>query len=169
MRKDGFFSKQYIRSTAVGTPHPSNSDMYRDFEMNGVVVMTKNPTAPGTKETQLLALRQFRASSVAIGVNTSAMFEAMVQKTPVISYLVPAFSETQSEAEHFRELEESGAVALVRSDEEALLEFEKIANGKDEQAEARERFLRETLRPRGVNLRVGKIVADEIIALAKSR
>ena len=150
-------------------PHPSNSDMYRDFEMNGVVVMPKNPTAPGTKETQLLALRQFRASSVAIGVNTSAMFEAMVQKTPVISYLVPAFSETQSEAEHFRELEESGAVALVRSDEEALLEFEKIANGKDEQAEARERFLRETLRPRGVNLRVGKIVADEIIALAKSR
>jgi hypothetical protein len=105
-----------------------------------------------------------------VGVNTSAMIDAAIVGRNVLTVLDPAFSSTQEGTLHFHYLlrEEGGFLNIAADFEEYQAQLaEVVAGGIDESARVRS-FVESFVRPRGIDLPVAPLLAEELAALARS-
>lgn len=143
-------------------PHPANSGIYKDLNMKGVVVFPRVGELPDTKESFQTSFNSYYYSLAATGVFTSAMMEAIIMGKPVIVMLADEFRKTQLEAQHFQHFVESGAVDLTADLNEFSNCIKDILSGKDNKKEKRARFVKDFIRPQGLEKSAGELAVEEI-------
>ena len=154
------------RMQIVMRPHPANYSIYQGFEQKGIVLVPQKGQTPDTSaELQLFYDSLFYASA-AVGVNTSAMIDAIIFDKPVIALLAPQYKETQSQTQHFQQLLQYDVVERAITVEECIKRIKDIDEGRDTRKEKRSTFVREFIRPQGLEKPVAEIIADEIEKMA---
>lgn len=163
-------SDRSLRDTTVLVrPHPFNYEAHESCDEPGVVVWPSAVSLPEFADD----LRDF-ASAIAhakcvIGLNTSAMIDAVTLDKPVLTTLVDRYADTQQSAEHFRHLADSGAIEVASSFEGLVERIAQVVHGEDVSAPGRSRFVEQFLRPRGREISAGCASVDEVVSLTRAR
>ena len=147
-------------------PHQANTEIYEKFpESNGIFHFPKGRIKDPV-ETERLYYDTLIHSDFVLGINTSAMLEAIILDKPVVSYLADEFKKTQSDAQHFQELIAENTIEIAESPQE----FAKIAAtlfaGVDNMRGQRKHFIKKFIRPNGSDTSAGEYAAYEIEKLA---
>ena len=125
----------------LARPHPANTRPYEERMLKEIKYMPPGKGIPATpKAVQDLYDALIHAAAV-VGINTSAMLDAICLDRPVISVLANEYKETQEEAAHFNALRESGAIYTVNDVTECKRKIEEILSGKDIASAKRKEFL----------------------------
>lgn len=151
----------------VVRPHPANSDIYEHLMLDGVVVYPSAGSLPDTEEAYQLFATTLRHAVAALGVNTSAMIDAIIFDKPVISVLTDEYHRTQRDAEHFAQLKDANALEMLHRPDELPQTLLRIMNGRDERNSERRAFVERFIRPQGMSRGAGEAAADEIEALMR--
>ncbi|MDZ4295930.1 MAG: hypothetical protein U1A16_01005, partial [Patescibacteria group bacterium] len=152
-------------------PHPANAEIYGGMQLEGVVVYPPGGSLPDTAEALQVFTDTLHHAVAAVGINNSAMIEAIIADKPVVSPLLDRYVTTQKKAEHFRLLAENQALEIVRSDEDMCRVLAALLDGRDGRRELRRRFIEKFIRPYGIGVSAGERVVAELEELVgqKSR
>lgn len=143
-------------------PHPANCDIYNDIGEKDIIVLPKDGTLPNTADDLQLFSDSLQHTALALGINTSAMLEAIIVDKPVISVLAKEYQRTQELSQHFQHLLKSETLYLVENPELLASAITDILAGKDPLKEKRLNFVRSFIRPRGLDQSAGIIITQEI-------
>lgn len=143
------------RFLLVVRPHPQNEGIWHGIESGDYLVapritsdMFRNQSARDRFYAQL------KYSECVVGMNTTAILEALILGRPSISILSDDHRETQAGTPHFQYLANSGVVTVCTGFDEACRAIAQVSGG-DTAVDARrraasmERFVQEFIRPRG--------------------
>src|SRR3989344_3544822 len=163
---EGSPDKKARSAQMIFRPHQANMAVYENFpEENGIFHFPKGRIKDPV-ETERLYYETLIHSDFLLGINTSAMLEAIILDRPVVSYLTDEFKTTQSDAQHFQELVAENTMEIAESPQE----FAKIAAtlfaGEDKMREQRKRFIKKFIRPNGRDMSAGEYEGYEIEKLA---
>ena len=151
----------------VVRPHPANAKIFEGFSMDGVYIVPRLTTLPSTASALQLSYDTMYHSCALVGINTSAMIEALIVGKPVIAFLAPRYSRTQSDTQHFQQLLAADALERVRTPLEFVEVLKRILDGSDVRREKRRQFVERFIRPRGWRASAGEAAADAIEALRR--
>jgi hypothetical protein len=165
---DSSLDNKIKNTKIIFRPHPANFKIYQDFELPGVSVSPKGGEMPKTKDALQDFYNMLHYSSMVISINTSAMVDAILAGKPVISLEREEFSKTQVLAQHYKHMRESDALYITKTSEEFLEIFSKLLVGEDPKKIEREKFIKNFIRPRGLEKSVGEMVVYEIESLVKN-
>lgn len=149
--------------------HPGNFKAYIGFDVPGCVEVPPRGSLPDSEEALQLFHDTLAHSVAVIQINTSGVIDSIIDGTPAISMLYPAFAAQQVETIHFKQLMESGATDLPNNVDECVQCIENLLNGNDDRKDARKRFVQNFIRPRGVEVSAGERVAQELESLVHSQ
>ncbi len=145
-------------------PHPANYKVYKDFSLPKVFVQ-KGGVMPKDAESLQDFYNLLFYSEAVVSINTSGMVDAIIAGRPVISFERKEFSTTQVLAQHYRHMRQSNALYVTKTPQEFLEIFSKLLLGEDFKKPDREKFIRDFVRPRGIDKSAGEVVAQETEAL----
>lgn len=143
-------------------PHPGNVDIYQKLGLRNTVILPARSVAPHSKESVQLFYDTISHSLCALlGVNTSAAIDVIILGKQVVTIDTDEYRDTQRETTHFKELISSDVLKFSKLDEVGTL-IREIISGADYKKIQREKFIRDFIRPRGLNRPAGEVVADEL-------
>jgi hypothetical protein len=150
-------------------PHPYNVEAWADEDVAGlgaVVAPRTPPSIPMTGQDDALYFDTIHHALAVVGINTSAMVEAFIQRKAVLTIGDAAFAETQAGTPHFKELRAAAgpALAMAGSIEEHLDQLRAVLDDPAGAAAGAEAFLLAFVRPHGLDRPATPIVADAIEA-----
>lgn len=145
----------------VVRPHPLNAKHYQDFMLPSVAFGSRTGALPTTEEAFQVFYDELFYSTATIGINTSAMLEALIAGKPGITILEDRYQSSQAQTPYFRQLLHSGALFAVRSPEEAPVALRELFEGRDRTAENRKSFVADYIRPRGMQVVAGEAILEE--------
>jgi hypothetical protein len=152
-------------------PHPYNVRSWADEDLaslGAVVAPRVPPSVPMSGEDDALYFDSIHHAAAVVGINTSAMVEAFIQRKPVLTIADPAFAETQAGTPHFKELRAAAgpALATAGSVDEHLGQLRTALDDPAGAAAGAEAFLLAFVRPCGLERPATPIVADAIEGVA---
>jgi hypothetical protein len=153
-------------------PHPKRTEIWEDVNLGryeNVVLFPREPGFPTGREAKGDYFDSIYHSAAVVGLNTSAMLEAGVIGRPVLTILERELRASQTELVHFGYLREVGGGLLWAAEgvEEHLpLLRHVLADGGAAVARDNGTFVREFLRPHGLDLEVTPIFVEEVERLA---
>ena len=151
-------------ASIVIRPHPANPQPWADAAIDEAGRTIVWPPE-GTKPTDDQAKRDYYDSLVhadaVVGINTSALVESALVGTPSYTLLEPELRDVQEGTLHFAHLT---ALHVARTPAEHELQLLEACRGSDvrERAQA---FVRDFLRPRGLDRPAAPLLVDELEAL----
>jgi hypothetical protein len=151
-------------------PHPGNASEWSEAEVHddrAVVLPRGRPSLPMSPSDEALYYDSIHHSAVVVGINTSAMVEAFVQRRAVLSIRSPEFESTQDGTLHFRYLlpEAGGPLRIASTVEEHIAQLRDALADPERDRRAIEAFLQSFVRPHGIDRPATPILADAIEAL----
>ena len=149
-------------------PHPSNLAHVQKMNEERGVVWPREGTFPASEEARAIFASTLAHTVATIGINTSAMIDAVVNDRPCIALLAERYLVTQQATVHFQHLLKAEVLQTARTGQECADVIAGLLRGDDEKREARARFVRKFIRPRGAERPAGAAAADAI-ELAASR
>jgi hypothetical protein len=151
------------RANILVRPHPKEGRRWLGWRPSGERVAASSPDAADSQG----LYDELHHATAAVGLNTSAQIEASILGTPVYSFFSGDLTLGQRGSLHFYYLleENGGAVTYAQTLQEHLGQLERGITG-DFDRERISRFCEAFVRPRGLDLPVTPILADEILALA---
>lgn len=152
----------------VVRPHPANFKIYKDAEDLHIILIPKEGSLPNTvKSLQLYYDTLYHAAGVIVGVNTSAIFEAMIIRKPILNVLLEEYVKTQSATEHFRQLLSANVMEVAKLPEDVSSFIRRTLQGEDTHKKERKSIISQFLRPNGIHVSAADRFADEIESLIK--
>ena len=153
----------------VVRPHGANQEIFKKLSAPNVNVWIRETPLPDNP----LALSYFRAaldfSVCAVGLNTTAMLDAVILDRPVLALLVEEYRDRNTaQAVHFRLILDADVYERPETITECLSAVQQLLDGKDGKGENRHRFVDRFVRPRGPGRAAGEISA-QVIELAAHR
>jgi hypothetical protein len=136
----------------VARPHPSNAEAFHNGPIPpNTLVWPEETHLPDSEATANDFFQSVYFSEAAIGLNTTAMVDAIVIGKPCITWLRSSSSATQWRAVHFQDLLRSRATYLANSAAECAILIQDLAIKKnDPLVGARLKFVETFLRPNGI-------------------
>jgi hypothetical protein len=168
-------SESSLRSLSVMVrPHPYNSAHWPEVDLAPFAPAVLWPPAganPVDQGDRADYYDSIHYASAVVGINTTAMIEAAIQRRPVLSIALPTFKDTQGGTLHFRHLlpENGGFVRVARSLEEHLEQLEDVLENPGEARTQIDAFVTRFLRPHGLERASTPIVVDELESVAARR
>ena len=152
-------------------PHHEHGEAWRKVNFKGMDNVACWPKAgdfPVDARSKTDYFDSLYHASVTVGLNTSAMIEAGILGRPVHTILLPQFHDSQEGTVHFHYLlkEPNGLLHAARSLNEHADKLAASLEGRDSDPERSARFVREFVRPRGLDLRATDVFVQELEALA---
>lgn len=166
---DESLDERLRRAQIILRPHPQNFRVYEALDMRGITVIPRGEPFHGKREGQSVFYNSLHHSIAVIGINTSAMLDAVIMGKPVIALYRDSYADIQVEMHHFKSLLEERVVDLVKTTGETQKAILDIMDGRDKRKDSRERFIRDYLRPRGLTVSAGESVANEVEDIVKDR
>ncbi len=153
-------------------PHPKRPDAWRDVDPRDLPDLTVFPAdahAPVDRRSKADYYDSIYHSAAVVGLNTSAMIEAAIVGRPVLTVLDPEYERVQEGTLHFRYLLEvgGGLLSVSRTLGEHVHQLARaIEAGAGTRADA---FVREFVRPYGLDTPATPLFVDEVERLAAAR
>jgi hypothetical protein len=162
------------RLASVGVllrPHPKRTEIWEGVDLSGyddVVVFPREPGFPTSSEAKRDYFDSIYHSAAVVGLNTSAMLESGIVGRPVLTILSEELRASQTDLIHFGYLREvgGGLIHVAGSLEEHLAMLRRALDDGGAGSRANETFIREFLRPRGLDREATPIFVDEVEKLA---
>lgn len=150
-------------------PHPANARPFAELAQSDqrVVVWPPNGQLPESDSMQADFQNSVQHATAVVGINTTAMIDTLALGHPCVAIIIDQYEKTQMRAEHFRHLFKSGALNVARGMNDAVAQLEAIASGDDNCAEARLAFLSKFVRPQGMDVNAGEMVAAAVAELGR--
>ena len=144
-------------------PHPVHARQWEGIDLSDVPQTVLWSEKETLNADQGLYDSLHHASAV-VGLNTSAMIEAAIVGRPVHSILAPEFTGGQEQTLHFHYLraENGGVLQEARTVEEHLVQLAATLRAPGIDGDRRAAFLRQFVRPRGLDSPVAPVMVDEI-------
>ena len=157
------------RASIMVRPHPANARPFAELAQSDqrVVVWPPDGQLPESDGMQADFQNSVQHASAIVGINTSAMIDTLALGRPCVAIITGQYENTQMRAQHFQHLFDSGALNVARSIGEAVTQLEAVASGHDDHAEARLAFLSKFLRPQGMDINAGELVAAAVTELGR--
>jgi hypothetical protein len=152
-------------------PHPFNSSIAKtllDSKMPNVFVYPVNGELPDTDEKRGLFYNSIYHSIAVVGVNTTAFLEASALDKPCITILTERFRETQM-LPHFRHLADADFLETANGASELAVIIGQIIDGVDTRAKQRREFVRNFLRPAGLDVPAAEVYANLVENIANKK
>jgi len=150
-------------------PHPANAQIYRELNEEQVHVWPRDGALPESEESIQDFYNTLHHCVLAVGINTSGMIDAVVADKPCVTIMTERYKPTQLQATHFQHLLDSDVLEIAKSSEECADVVERLWRGMDSKRAARQRFVRDFVRPRGLHRSAGAVVAQAIELAALGR
>jgi hypothetical protein len=150
-------------------PHPQNLEFWKDFSLpSGNVVVW--PTDLNRITDQARVAQDFYHTLLygigVVGINTSAFIEAAIVDKPCIALGTERYHYTQLGIPHFQYLLDAGFLEVPRTLDETIQVIQGLVDGKDPRKEQRRQFVKDFVRPCGLETPASQVMADAIEALA---
>jgi hypothetical protein len=143
-------------------PHPANVEPFKNIVSERVVVWPKDGVL-ATKKQDIDDYRIMLTNALAVvGINTSAMVDAVVLGVPTVAFLAEKYRRTQVEAIHFKYMMESHAVGLVEHTDELINLLRDIEQNRSWGDDDREYFVKKFIAPHGRYSMPSEYIAGKI-------
>jgi hypothetical protein len=154
-------------------PHPQNAAQWCDVDLSAygnAVVWPRSGSHPDVGEARAGFFDSLAHSAAVVGINTSAMIEAAIVGKNVLTISDPAFASTQEGTLHFHYLlrENGGFLRVAASLDDHEEQLRAILDGGESEVERVEEFVRDFVRPHGLDIPASSLVAQAIDELAAS-
>ena len=162
-------SSPELREAAILVrPHPARVDEWKTVDLSPfdrVTVYGSNPMDADSKEDYFESLYY---SSAVVGLNTSAFLEGAIVGRSLHTILTPEFADNQEGTLHFHYLMQVGGGVLQasRTFDEHHAQLRASLRNPDHRRDVAERFVREFIRPQGLDVRSTPRFCDEIDRVA---
>jgi hypothetical protein len=150
-------------------PHPAHSKHYARLENKDIVVWPKEGALPEEENSQRDFLNMLCHSILTIGINTSGMIDAVINKKPCLTIMTEQYLTTQQQALHFKHLLKADVLEVTHSPQEAIVAIQNIMEGRDRHRDQRIQFVKDFVRPCGLQQEAGKVAALAIELTAKGK
>ena len=157
------------KASIMVRPHPANARPFAELAQSDqrVVVWPPGGQLPESDGMQADFQNSVQHASAIVGINTTAMIDTLALGRPCVAIITQQYENTQMRAQHFQHLFDSGALNVARSMGAAVTQLEAVASGHDDHAEARLAFLSKFLRPQGMDINAGELVAAAVTELGR--
>jgi hypothetical protein len=158
------------RAGVLVRPHPKQQAQWSGVDLRGTgntaIQASRAPVDAASRAAYYDAL--FHSAAV-VGVNTSAMIEAAIVGRRVHTLLAPEFVETQEGTLHFHYLlaANGGPLLVATGEQEHFQQLAAALKGTSTGDPVRTRFVREFVRPHGLDVAAAPLLADAIEALGR--
>jgi hypothetical protein len=151
-------------------PHPYNSDSWRGVtldEYERVSVWPRHGANPVDEADRSDYFHSLLYAGAVVGINTSAMIEAAIVGTPVLTVTSPDFTLTQEGTLHFHYLlpENGGFLRVARSLDEHVGQLASVLGAPERTRDELESFVRRFIRPHGLDRPATPFVVEAIESL----
>lgn len=160
---------QTARLSVLLRPHPFNADCWNDFSAPGVVVWPRRGVIPDTPEARQDYFDTLYHGVAALGVNTSAMIEAAILDRPCVTIFTEQYRATQLGRGHFHHLLQGDFLEIANGFEEAAAILAGVAAGRDLKAAGRRSFVRDFLRPYGIERPASEVFGRALLLAAQRK
>ena len=150
------------KTQIIFRPHPGNVRPYRDFNLEGVLVLPRGGALPEAKEDFKLFYNSIIHSVAVVEINTSGIIDTIVAGKPAIAMMMPKYASSREGTLHFRQLLEAGALEEAKTPEDCVEIIGKLLLGQDNKKQNREAFIKKYIRPLGLGVPAGEQVVLEL-------
>jgi hypothetical protein len=140
-------------------PYPMNAPIWKDFKAENVVVWPPKGELTDIPTTRQNYFHSMFYSRAVVGVNTTAMIEATVVDKPCVTILTERYQATQTGRGHFHHLLKADFLEVAHGFGESSDVIAHILAGEDVKAGNRRKFVREFVRPCGLDRSVASLFA----------
>lgn len=156
---------EQARPSIVIRPHPYARYDMTIFESDWVKVFPKMGGRPDIDETRQDYFNTLYHSAGVMGINTTGFLDAAIVDKPCITVIDSRISKGQNA--HFQYLIQADFIEVATSLSEVIKRMDKIIGGADTKRENRRRFVREFMRPQGIDIPASEIMAKAILAVGR--
>lgn len=155
------------RIQIVVRPHPLNASLWQNFSADNVTIWPRAGEWPDSTTTKNDYFNVLFYSAAVVGVNTSAFLDAAILDKPCMTIITEHFRHTQTGRPHFAHLLRGDFIEVANSMSEAATLIAAVINGRDLKAENRRRFVREFIRPYGLEVAASDTFVRAVEMVAK--
>jgi hypothetical protein len=148
-------------------PHPLNADIWQDYPRDLLTVWPPRGDVPETSQSRQDYFHSLFYSEAVMGINTSAFIDAAIVDKPCLAVLAERFRDTQLAIAHFRHLLNANFLHTVPDAAGAARALQAILAGDDALRDNRRRFVRNFVRPWGLDQPASRVMARAIEAAAR--
>lgn len=143
-------------------PHPANTSFINTLNHPKCIVYPKAGSLPSYKKAREEMYYSINSAICVVGVNTSGMFDSIINNAITIALCVDAYEDTQKNTLHFKELVDFKCIEVADNTNILMDKIYEIMNGQDKTAIKRDEFIKTFIRPRGIKFSAGKNVIEEL-------
>jgi hypothetical protein len=152
----------------VVRPHPLHTDIWQDYA-GEMTIWPRQGEMPDSSQARQDFFHALHFSAAVIGINTSALLEAAIADRPCLTILAERYRDTQQDIAHFQYLLNGDYLELAADIAQVSVIIGRILRGADAKRDNRRRFVRDFLRPWGIERPAAGIMAEVLEAAAKGQ
>jgi hypothetical protein len=157
------------RLSVLVRPYPWHAQIWDGWPEDLLTIWPRGGNNPDTPDARQGYFHALYYSIGAAGINTSGFIDAAVLNKPCVTILSERYRDTQQNIAHFQHLLNAGFLETADGAAQAAEALARILLGQDDRREQRQRFVREFVRPWGLNQPAGQSMADAVEAVAQRR
>lgn len=143
-------------------PYPSRAGLWKDFNLPNTSIWPRDGEWPDDQQGRQNLFNSLYHSMAVIGINTTAMLEASVIGKPCLTIMTEEFKGSQVERAHFQQLLRAGFLETAGDYVEAQRILEDFLSGVDRKESARKEFVKNFIRPKGLQYCAAEFSANAI-------
>ena len=156
-------TKQY---SVLVRPHPLNASIWEGFSQEDVSIWPPRGDIPDIPESKQSYYDMLFHSKAVVGVNTSAFLEAAIVDKPCVTILTEHYRHSQSDIGHFHHLLNGDFIEMAAGFPEAAEILANILEGLDIKKVNRRQFVKDFIRPRGIDEQASHVMVSVIEKMA---
>lgn len=153
------------RPSIIIRPHPYALFDMTTFEMDWVKVFPKKGGRPDIDETRQTYFDTLIHSAVVVGVNTTGFLDAAIVDKPCVTLMDDQMRDGQGA--HFNYLIDADFIEVAMERTETFNIIDRIISGVDAKMDNRHQFVRQFMRPQGVDIPASEVMAKAILAVGR--
>jgi hypothetical protein len=153
-------------------PHPQNAKQWNDVDFscfNNVVIYPRAGANPVEESSMAEFYDSMYYSKAVVGINTSAMIESGILSKPVLTVRSPEFKGTQDGTLHFHHLTNGGLLYVADDLKTHCKQLSKILAGGESYEDRIKGFIKDFIRPHGLDVRCTPVVVQSIEDLVNNK
>lgn len=155
------------RVQVLARPHPLNAAIWQDVRAEGFAVWPREGDWPDAQSAKVGYFDTLWHAAAAVGVNTSGFIDAAAVDRPCITIVTDRHRSTQSEIGHFQHLVDGKFLEWAEDMAAAREAVRRIVGGEDRNRANRRAFVKQFIRPWGMDHAASRIMALAIQTVAR--
>lgn len=157
------------RPALIVRPHPFKKMTEDELENHWVKVFPKGGQRPDTDEARAIYYDSLYHAAMVIGVNTTGFLESAILDKPCLTIITSLTSHGQEMRAHFKHLMNAEYIETAYDFPELVQQVMEILSGVDNRKKNRTKFVKDFIRPYGVDVPAADVMAGAILAVAQGR